>query len=92
MSNNYSEEFLELLNSIKAKRPRTVISHILKHGYITSQDLKDMYGYNHPPRAVRDVREQGIFSLPITQKSCETSVVCFFSFNREKQAGNSPAR
>ena len=60
MSNNYSESFLELLNSVTAKRPRTVIQHILEHGYITSQELKDIYGYNHPPRAVRDVREQGI--------------------------------
>ena len=60
MNNDYSEEFLALLNSITAKRPRTVIQHILQHGYITSQDLKDLYGYNHPPRAVRDVREQGI--------------------------------
>lgn len=56
----YSKEFLELLNSVQAKRPRTVIQHILKHGYITSQELKDTYGYNHPPRAVRDVRERGV--------------------------------
>jgi hypothetical protein len=45
---------------VTAKRPRTVIDHILKHGYITTQDLKDKYGYNHPPRAVRDVKEHGI--------------------------------
>ena len=56
----YSKEFLELLESVTAKRPRTVIQHILKNGYITSQELKDVYGYNHPPRAVRDVREYGI--------------------------------
>lgn len=60
MSANYPKEFLEVLNSVEAKRPRTVIQHILKHGYITSQELKDQYGYNHPPRAVRDVREYGI--------------------------------
>jgi len=53
----YPEEFLELLQSVTAKRPRTVIQHILEHGYITSEELKDTYGYNHPPRAVRDVRE-----------------------------------
>ncbi|MDR3280798.1 MAG: hypothetical protein LBT23_09820 [Synergistaceae bacterium] len=58
--NEYPKEFLDLLNSIEAKRPRTVIQHILKHGYISSQELKDLYGYNHPPRAVRDVREYGI--------------------------------
>ena len=58
--NEYSKDFLDLLNSVEAKRPRTVIQHILEHGYITSQELKDTYGYNHPPRAVRDVREYGI--------------------------------
>ncbi|MDR1563388.1 MAG: HNH endonuclease [Oscillospiraceae bacterium] len=57
---DYPKEFLDLLNSIEAKRPRTVIQHILQHGFITSQELKDVYGYNHPPRAVRDVREYGI--------------------------------
>lgn len=57
---NYPAEFLELLNSVNAKRPRTVIQHILNNGYITSEELKDVYGYNHPPRAVRDVREYGI--------------------------------
>ncbi|MDD7201679.1 MAG: helix-turn-helix domain-containing protein [Sphaerochaetaceae bacterium] len=58
--NEYPKEFLDLLNSVTAKRPKTVIQHILKHGYITSEELMDTYGYNHPPRAVRDVRELGI--------------------------------
>ncbi len=58
--NNYPKEFLDLLNSVTAKRPRIVIQHILEHGFITSEELKDTYGYNHPPRAVRDVREYGI--------------------------------
>lgn len=57
---DYPPEFLELLHSIKAKRARTVIDHILAHGQITTAELKDLYGYNHPPRAIRDVREQGI--------------------------------
>lgn len=56
----YPKEFLDLLESVTAKRPRTVIQHILEHGFITSEELKDTYGYNHPPRAVRDVREYGI--------------------------------
>lgn len=61
MSNtNYPKEFIELLQSVKGKRPKTVIDHILKHGKITTEELKDTYGYNHPPRAVRDVRERGI--------------------------------
>ncbi|MDR2546818.1 MAG: hypothetical protein LBC96_04805 [Lachnospiraceae bacterium] len=60
MNADYPKEFIDLLNSVEAKRPRTVIQHILQHGFITSQELKDTYGYNHPPRAVRDVREYGI--------------------------------
>ncbi len=59
----YPAEFVQLLESVKAKRPRTVIKHILEHGEITTEELKETYGYNHPPRAIRDVREQGI---PIT--------------------------
>jgi hypothetical protein len=54
------KEFLKLCRSVKSKRPRTVIEHILEHGFITTEELKDKYGYNHPPRAARDVREQGI--------------------------------
>jgi hypothetical protein len=57
---DYSPEFLEKLKSVTGKRPRTVIDHILQHGFITTEELKNKYGYNHPPRAVRDVREQDI--------------------------------
>lgn len=54
------EAFVALCKSVNAKRPRTVIEHILKHGIITSEDLGEVYGYDHPPRAIRDVRENGI--------------------------------
>lgn len=54
------KRFIAKCRQVTAKRPRTVIDHILKHGYITTQELRDKYGYNHPPRAARDVREQGI--------------------------------
>lgn len=55
-----SKALLDLCSSVTAKRPKTVIDHILKHGFITTEELKEKYGYNHPPRAVRDVRENGI--------------------------------
>jgi hypothetical protein len=60
VSKKLPEWFLERLESITAKRAKTVIDHILKHGHITTEQLKDLYGYDHPPRAARDVREQGI--------------------------------
>ena len=59
-SPDVSPELREAIEKITAKRPKTVLDHILKHGYITTDELKQMYGYNHPPRAARDVREQGI--------------------------------
>jgi hypothetical protein len=42
------------------KRPRVVLEHILKHGFITTDDLSSIYNYRHTHRAVRDVRELGI--------------------------------
>jgi hypothetical protein len=60
IKNKLPPDFIKKCESVTAKRPRTVINHILEHGHITTQDLKDKYGYNHPPRAARDVREQGI--------------------------------
>ena len=51
-----SPEFVKLCKAVTAKRPKTVIDHILKRGFITTQELKDTYGYNHPPRAAIDGR------------------------------------
>ncbi|HUY33217.1 MAG TPA: HNH endonuclease signature motif containing protein [Pirellulales bacterium] len=60
MASDFPPWFLDKLNAVQAKRARTVIQHILKYGEITSEDLKEKYKYHHPPRAIRDVREQGI--------------------------------
>ena len=55
-----SEDFKLFISKIKNKRARIVIDHILKNGFITTEDLEKEYGYSHPPRAARDVRETGI--------------------------------
>lgn len=54
------DDFIQLCQSVTAKRPKAVINHILQYGFITTEELKQRYGYNHPPRAARDVREHGI--------------------------------
>ena len=54
------KSFVKRCKAVTAKRPKTVIDHILKHGFISTETLKETYGYNHAPRAARDVREQGI--------------------------------
>src|SRR4030067_2181936 len=56
----YSPDFLERLKTVTAKRPKTVIENILKHVFITTEELESKYGYNIHPRAARDVRELGI--------------------------------
>lgn len=60
MKQSLPEEFLRICRSVTSKRPRTVIEHIIEHGFITTEEIKNVYGYNHPPRAARDVREQGV--------------------------------
>lgn len=57
---NLPPAFIELLNNVTARRPKTVIDHIRQHGFVTTEELRDLYGYNHPPRGARDVRELGI--------------------------------
>jgi hypothetical protein len=59
-SQQLPDDFIKFCRSVTAKRPKAVIDHILQHGFITTEDLKSQYGYNHPPRAARDVREHGI--------------------------------
>lgn len=60
MVQEYPREFLERLERITNKRAKVVINHILEHGYITTEELERDYGYHHPPRAARDVKEAGI--------------------------------
>ena len=86
--NDYPKEFIELLESVTAKRPRTVIQHILKNGYITSQELKDTYGYNHPPRAIRDVREYGIPLVTDRVLGTDGKRIAAYRFGNPNEAKN----
>lgn len=88
----YSKEFLKLLESVTAKRPKTVIDHILKKGYITSQELKDIYGYNHPPRAIRDVREYGIPLITYRVQGNDGRSIAAYKFGNQNDIKNSLAK
>jgi hypothetical protein len=55
-----SPELQDYIESIEAKRPKTMLTHILKYGSITTKELDELYGYKHAPRAARDVEELGI--------------------------------
>ncbi|GAB4209384.1 MAG: hypothetical protein OHK0022_40360 [Roseiflexaceae bacterium] len=60
MRRDFPEHFMRVYLGISNKRAKIVVDHIIEHGYITTEDLTTTYGYKHPPRAVRDVRDLGI--------------------------------
>ncbi len=71
---------LRKLKSIKDKRPSTVIQHIIKHGFITTEELANNYGYEHAPRAARDVRERGINLVTYRVKSSDGRSIAAYKF------------
>ena len=54
------QELQERLKAVTAKRARTVIEHIMEHGFITTEELRQKYGYADPRRAIQDVKDEGI--------------------------------
>lgn len=81
----YPQEFLDHVRSITNKRARIVIDHIMQHGAITTEDLEKIYGYNHPPRAARDVREAGIPLETFKVKSGEGKSIAAYRFGDIRQ-------
>lgn len=75
-----SKEDLDKLNSITDKRPSIVIQHIIKHGYITTEELTNNYGYEHAPRAARDVRERGVNLQTYRVKSSDGRNIAAYKF------------
>ncbi len=57
-----------------------MIDHILEHGFITTEELKDTYGYNHPPRAIGDVRDNGIPIETFQAKGKDGRVIAAYRF------------
>lgn len=77
---DYPEWFLLLVQSIKSKRPRIVAQHLLEHGSITTEELSKIYGYEHPPRAARDLRELGIPLETFRVKNAEGRSIAAYRF------------
>ncbi len=69
-----------ILKKINNKRAKIVIEHILNHGHITTEELEHTYGYNHPPRAARDVREAGIPLETFKVKSSKGKSIAAYRF------------
>lgn len=82
------EEFMGLLNTVTNKRARFVIDTILEKGYCSTEDLKKE-GYEHAPRAARDVREQGIPLDTFTIKDSHGKYIAAYRFGDWETAKNS---
>lgn len=74
------KEIRQLLENISNKRARVVIEHILENGFITTEQLEKQYGYHHPPRAARDVREAGIPLETCRVKNSEGRTIAAYQF------------
>ena len=71
---------MKKLNSITDKRPSTVIQHIIRHGFITTEELANDYGYEHAPHAARDVRERGVNLVTYRVKSSDGRNIAAYKF------------
>lgn len=85
MKKKLPKTFLKKLDAITKKRPKTVIQHILQHGFVTTEELKDM-GYEHAPRAARDVREQGIPLETFRVKDSNGRTIAAYRFGNPSEA------
>jgi hypothetical protein len=80
-----NQEIKRLLKNISNKRARIVIEHILSHGFITTEELENKYGYNHPPRAARDVREFGVPLETFRVKDSDGRTIAAYRFGDTSQ-------
>lgn len=76
----FPADFIKLIATITNKRAKIVIDHIIEYGFITTRDLETIYGYSHPPRAARDVREAGIPLETFNVKSSEGKSIAAYRF------------
>jgi hypothetical protein len=80
MTVKLTPEFLTLVKAVTKKRAKVVIDHLIAHGQLTTDELKDLYGYSHAPRAIRDVRELGIPIETINVKGKDGKTVAAYKF------------
>lgn len=77
LDNGIVKEILERTSG----RSRHLVEQILEHGYVTTTTLASL-GYDHPPRAARDVRDRGI-PLETVMKEIEGSRIAHYRFPDE---------
>jgi 5-methylcytosine-specific restriction endonuclease McrA len=52
-------ELRERIAAVRNVRARRLLELIVEHGEVTTEQLREQYGYDHPPRAKRDAIDLG---------------------------------
>lgn len=80
VESKYAEILKRIGKTSMGRRPKTVVMHMLKHGFITTEILSKQYGYEHAPRAIRDVRDLGIPIKKSSVKNADGKTVAKYEF------------
>lgn len=92
MDNEVPPKIRQLAENVIAaganKRAIAVLKVMLDKGYISTDEVQEM-GYNHPPRAIGDVRDSGIPIVTGSETSPKTGRrMAVYSFGRETDIQN----
>jgi hypothetical protein len=88
VASQYPEELLNRISKVKNKRARLVLDTIVANGNVTTDELKEL-GYNHAPRAARDVRELGFTLITTMITGAGGKRMAAYSLGTVVQAGKS---
>lgn len=77
------EALLERINSITNRRARVVPDALVKKGSVSTTELQAA-GYDHPPRAARDVVELGIALKRVTIKRKDGQRIASYVFDERE--------
>lgn len=76
-------KLLERINSITNKRARVVLDTLVEKGSISTSELQAV-GYDHPPRAARDVVELGIALRRVAVKRKDGQRIASYVFDERE--------
>ena len=86
MPEKLPEQLLQRIAEVTNKRARVVLDTIAAKGQITTEELQKL-GYNHPPRAARDVRELGFTLVTTRVKNAEGKGMAAYTLALNVEAG-----
>lgn len=75
------KELLDRIAAVTIKRARFVLDSIVEKGIVTTEEIQAA-GYDHPPRAARDAREQGFQLRTIKVKHSNGRSIAAYVFDQ----------